>query len=156
IGGLDTSGGAGLAVDLRVAGALKIRGLPVATCLAIQSDQNFVRLKVLDTADVRAQFDAVKGVGIAAVQIGAFGALELWPEIIEEIKKLKVPVVVDPVLASSSGTSLIAKASTEEIRQFYIERLAPLCALLTPNYNEAMMLSGATGKVSLSDLAKKL
>src|SRR5262249_54004600 len=83
-------------------------------------------------------------------------SLNIWTALVGQLKALKVPIVVDPVMSASSGAALVAKASRDEILQFYLEELAPKAAVLTPNYDEALQLARAEGKMSAKDLATKL
>jgi hydroxymethylpyrimidine/phosphomethylpyrimidine kinase len=53
---------------------------------------------------------------------------------------LAVPIVVDPVMAATTGAALLAADAIEAMRR----RLTPLAALLTPNAPEAERLTGLT------------
>ncbi|HET9959521.1 MAG TPA: bifunctional hydroxymethylpyrimidine kinase/phosphomethylpyrimidine kinase, partial [Polyangiaceae bacterium] len=55
-----------------------------------------------------------------------------------ESRAMSIPVVVDPVMVAKGGASLLR----EDARTALIERLIPLCALLTPNLPEAAALTG--------------
>lgn len=157
-GGLDPSGGAGLAVDLRVAAALHVRALPLATCIAIQNDREFHHVRAMPSEQIMAQLESVLAEPIAAVKIGALGLLSPWPALLKRLKSLNVPIVVDPVIRSSSGGLLVENASESALRETYQKHLAENALLFTPNFPEANFLLQADPQavISRKALAMKL
>jgi hydroxymethylpyrimidine/phosphomethylpyrimidine kinase len=77
---------------------------------------------------------------IAAVRVGMMGSGEVATAVADFLAERRMPnVVLDPVIRSSSGASLL-----DELGQaVLIRRLLPLCDVITPNINEAAILAGA-------------
>ena len=132
--GSDSSGCAGLQTDLRTLQSLRIHGLSVATAITAQTASAVTALEAVSPATITAQFRAAVEVGFAA---GKTGLLVGW-EVIQLIAELweakpDVPLVVDPLLASSSGRRFL----DSKARKVLIARLLPLASVVTPNVPEA-------------------
>jgi len=139
LAGLDPSGRAGLLADGEAIRALG--GLPVlcATAVAAQSTRRLVALEPVSPAALAAQVEAALEDGpVAAVKLGMLGTRALLETVARLLRGplAAVPVVVDPVLASSSGGALF-----QGDREDYLG-LLPLVTVLTPNLPEAARLTG--------------
>ena len=133
--GLDPSGGAGLAADIAAIAAMGAHALPVATALTVQDNERVFDVAPVDTALVVRQAEALIGrVAIDAVKIGIPGNRANAIAIAALAGRLRVPVVLDPVLASGHGDGLSPLAA--------LEVLLPLASLITPNVPEAALLAG--------------
>jgi hydroxymethylpyrimidine/phosphomethylpyrimidine kinase len=86
---------------------------------------------------------------IAAVKIGMLGSGAAVEIVARWLERQRCPVVLDPVLVSSSGTSLLPARALGRLR----ERLLPRATLLTPNLPEAQVLLGRATRAAGSDLA---
>ena len=82
---------------------------------------------------------------IGAVHIGMLGNEAVALAVADFLAQTKLPhVVLDPILRSTSGADLIDWAGTKVM----IERLIPLCELVTPNLEEAGVLCRANSDTS--------
>jgi len=151
--GLDPSGGAGLLADAEAAREMGARPLCVPTALTVQSrtiafgfepvSPDYLRAAALALAagaDPRAPDDESGSLRISAVKIGMLAShavAQALLELLEDPRLSRLPVILDPVLAASSGTSLFrgtpGEASTV-IRALWNR------ALVTPNALEAQQL----------------
>ena len=157
IAGFDPSQGSGILLDLRIAKALQIKSFPLISSLALQNNQSFFGLQSFSQKDILIQLDSLDSNQIGAIKMGAAGSIKIWDILISKIKKLDIPLVVDPVFKTSSGGKLINEIADQSIRNFYIEKLAPLSTLFTPNYQEArFLLDDQLNIFSVEELAKKL
>lgn len=145
IAGSDSSGGAGLTRDVQALEAFGADALAVVTAVTAQSDRRVLAVHPVPPAILRAQIAGAFEAHIPdAIKIGMLVNRENVEAIagaIEEALKIgagtrNVPIVVDPVLVSSSGGMLL----DEDGRRALTERLFPLTALLTPNVQEAATL----------------
>ena len=59
-----------------------------------------------------------------------------------QLKKLKIPIVVDPVIQSTTGGALIKKSAIKDFQKYLI----PLATVITPNKFEAEILSKTKGR----------
>lgn len=139
IAGSDPTGGAGIQADLRVFEKLGVRGVSAITAITAQTEKRF--LSIFPTpADVLSQqlsaaleyshFDVIK-IGMIATAANVH-VVELF------LKRVgKTPIVIDPVLDSSSGYPLLELSA----RPVFEQHLLPLATVLTPNLQEAGTLA---------------
>jgi len=142
LAGLDPSGGAGLLADAEAVRALGARPLCVATALTVQTTRAAQRFEPVDPSVVADSAAALlEEEDVRAIKIGMVGSRAVAGEIAALLDAWrKLPRVVDPVLAASSGASLF-EGSISAARDSYL-RLAN-GAVLTPNVPEAEALLGA-------------
>lgn len=157
LGGYDPSGGAGLAADLRAARAVGVAAFPIATCLAMQTDSHFIALKPIPNAEIDAQIMTLGHHPFGAIKIGALGFLAGWQERFALLKKFSCPIVLDPVLQSTSG-GWLCEPQGREAAALFLSEIFPHVDLITPNIPEArFLLSGLAGEGNgNADLAKQL
>ena len=139
IAGSDSVGGAGLQADLKAFAAVGVHGCSVITCVTSQNTRRVSSIFPLPIAEIESQLDSVlEDVKLDAVKTGMLYSDEIVMAVARKIKKGVGPLVVDPVLAASTGASLRSTGLVEAI----ISKLMPLCALITPNLPEAKEISG--------------
>ncbi len=133
----DTSAGAGIQQDLKTITALGHYGVTVTTALTAQSTQGVKDVMEVPTDFFRTEMETLlDDIKVDAVKIGVVPNKDIAAVIVETIKRLSVPVVLDPVLASTSGWQFLNDECVDYIRS----ELFPLCTLLTPNIPEAKRL----------------
>ena len=140
IAGYDPSSGAGVTADTKTAAALGCYAVTCITALTVQSTQGVFGVEPVRAAIVRETLSRLADdFDFAAVRIGMLGTGEV-AEVVAEFLGRNRPknVVLDPVLRSSSGAELIDRAGVEAIRS----QLLPLAYVITPNFREALVLSG--------------
>ncbi|KAJ8605611.1 hypothetical protein CTAYLR_000072 [Chrysophaeum taylorii] len=150
IAGSDSGAGAGVEADLRTMRCLGTFGCAVVTALTAQTSTGVRGIEPTSPAHVRLTLDALASdMPAAAIKVGMLCNGEVATEVAAAIEKAAVPVVVDPVMLSSSGRRLLDARGLEVLAQ----RIAPACAVLTPNAREAEVLLGleAGSLLTLSD-----
>lgn len=138
IAGSDPSGGAGLQADLKTFHQHGVYGAAAITLVTVQSTMEVSRVEPLAPDLVRAQvLTVLADVRPGAVKTGALGS----SAIIDAVASIAfdVPLVVDPVMVSKHGHSLMAAGA----RATLLERLLPAASLVTPNAREAEAILGA-------------
>ena len=137
--GSDPTGGAGIQADIEVLASQGCHAVTVITALTAQDTTGVKDSMVVDATWVIEQARAVlEDMPIAAFKIGMLGSHAIAEVVHTLIKEYpKVPVVLDPVLASAGGYQL-ADAS---LQGAMISLLLPLATVLTPNSLEARMLA---------------
>ena len=139
IAGVDSSGGAGVAVDLAAFAKLGVAGRCVVTALTAQSRREVLGVQGTRPAMVLKQLEAVFAEGRPkAAKCGMLFSGGVVEAVAEFWQGRRVPLVVDPVLAASSGGALLNSAGVRALRR----RLLPLARVVTPNVPEAEKLSG--------------
>ena len=140
IAGSDSGGGAGIQADLKTFAALGAFGTSVVTAVTAQNTVEVRSIHSVSRAIIRDQIDVVfEDFPVAAVKVGMLGETSTVDEVAAGLERHSgPPVVVDPVMVSKSGASLLAPEAVEALR----ERLLPLAAIVTPNLPEAEVLLG--------------
>ena len=140
IAGSDSGGGAGLQADIKAFQANGVFGMSVVTAVTAQNSQVVTAAFDLPTDLVTAQLEAVAAdFTIHAVKTGMLSSSALIETVADGIKRHGLgPVVVDPVMISKSGFSLLQPEAVEALNA----RMLPIATLLTPNAHEAEALAG--------------
>lgn len=140
IAGSDPSGGAGIQADLKTFVANRVHGMAVPVALTAQNTRGVTATHIPPADFVSAQMEALwADIAIDAVKVGMLGTGEVARAVADGLARLnKAPVVLDPVLLSSSGTALL----DDEGMTVMVERLVPLATVITPNWPEAARLLG--------------
>ncbi|OUR72948.1 thiamine-phosphate diphosphorylase [Methylophaga sp. 41_12_T18] len=137
IGGLDPQGCAGIAADIQTASTHNCHAVPLLTCLTEQTSQGLTALGSLSVEQFMAQYQAaVADFDIAAIKIGLIPNLAIAQCIEQIVSQHDVPIVLDPVLASTSGGVSIE----DDVQQFILQKLLSKVTLLTPNLPELSQL----------------
>src|ERR1017187_10351071 len=123
IAGSDPSGGAGIQADLKTFHQFGVYGEAVITLLTVQNTVRVSRVVEMPPA---------------AAKTGALGSAEMVEAVARAARDFTFPVVVDPVMVSKHGVSLLPSAAVAAIR----ELLLPRAFLITPNVPEAEALTG--------------
>ena len=152
IAGSDSSGGAGLARDVRTLTRLGTRALCVVTAVTAQSDARIFAVHVVPPELVRAQIAAAFATTpVQAIKIGMLATRATVLAVAASLPPQAPPVVLDPVLASSSGGDLLDSAGREAL----CSALLPRVTLLTPNLPEAAAILGSDFAVCDEDLLRQ-
>lgn len=139
IAGSDSCGGAGLQADLQTIAALGAHPCTVVAALTAQNTARVHRVESVTLPLLAAQVHALQeDLPPGAVKIGMLGGAAHAEFLQGFLPSLRVPVVLDPVLAASSGTPLLDPPTISSLRS----RLFPLTDVLTPNLAEAAFLVG--------------
>lgn len=149
IAGFDPSSGAGITADIKTIAAHGCYGVSAVTALTIQSTQGVRRVEPVNPKLLRESLDAlVSDVKVSAVHIGMLAQGEIVAEVVRFLTRMQLPnVVLDTVLASTSGTRLLDDAG----RTILTQELLPLTTVVTPNAQEASALT-ALEVISTDDM----
>ncbi|MBI1364677.1 MAG: bifunctional hydroxymethylpyrimidine kinase/phosphomethylpyrimidine kinase [Alphaproteobacteria bacterium] len=140
IAGSDPSGGAGAQADIKTVTALGGYAAAAITALTVQDTTGVKSVHPVTPAIIRDQIEAVlDDIGADAIKIGMIGEEGAAHEIARILRaRSGIPVVLDPVLAATSGDALAG----EGVAGVLLQELLPLAALVTPNADEAAALTG--------------
>jgi len=138
IGGLDPQGCAGIIADSQSVTAHGCHPVPLVTCLTQQTLAGLSQLGALETNQFIEQYQScVADFDIAAIKVGFIPNLEIAQAVLTIVKQHAVPVIFDPVLASTSGGVSVS----DDVQHFLLEQLLPEISLLTPNTIELSQLT---------------
>lgn len=135
LGGLDPTGGAGVLRDRWTAEMLvpDIEVVTVITAMTEQGDGRPARAQPVAREQLAEQLHALAEA--SAIKLGLVPAA-LVEVVIEALRGIAAPTVLDPVLRASDGGALGASAET-------LRELGRVVRLITPNRAEARALLGA-------------
>ena len=137
IAGSDSSGGAGIEADLKTFSALGVYGACVITALTAQNTNGVFGIHSVPADFIVAQINAVfTDLDVAAVKIGMLGdapTIDVVAAALDRYRRRNV--VLDPVLAASSGEHLLHQDAIGRLREL-IRRVR----VITPNLPEAAAL----------------
>lgn len=138
IGGSDPSSGAGIQSDIKTFDSLNAHGLTVITAITGQNTSSFGMIEPVSQKILKNQLDSViSDFKIDGIKIGMVYSSEIIKTIYSELKDIKIPIVLDPIIKSTTGGLLIEKTAIKDFKKFLI----PLATVITPNKFEAEYLS---------------
>ncbi len=155
IGGSDPSAGAGIQSDIKTFSSFNVHGLTVVTAITSQNTSYFGMTEPVSQEILKGQIDSVMlDFKIDGIKIGMVYNSQIIKILYTKLRKLKIPIVVDPVIKSTTGGMLIEKSAITDFQKYII----PLATVITPNKYEAEILSKTkiTSKKSTQIVAKKI
>ena len=140
IAGSDSGGGAGIQADLKTFHQFGVFGTTVITAVTAQNTVGVRAWEALPVALVIRQIDALADdLPPVALKSGMLASAEIVTAVADRIARRGLPnYVLDPVMVASSGDRLLNR----DAEQLIAGRLVPLATLVTPNLDEAAVLTG--------------
>lgn len=152
IAGSDSGGGAGIQADIKTADAFGVYAMTAVTAVTAQNTKGVTAVYPVPAKIVAAQIEAcLSDIGADAIKIGILGSATVAKAVAAAIAKSArtIPVVLDPAMASTSGTRLLSAAGIATLKR----ELIPLATLVTPNIPETRALVGMGGTSSKAAVA---
>ena len=150
IGGSDPSSGAGIQSDIKTFSNHDVYGFTVITAITSQNTRKVTSIEPVSAKSIRAQLDSVlSDFDIDGIKIGMVYNSQIIRTIHSKLKNIKVPIIVDPIIKSTTGTILLKKNALRDYKKMMI----PLADVITPNKYEAKVLSGIS---NLNKSAKRI
>lgn len=144
IAGSDSGGGAGIQADLLTLHDLGVHGCSAITANTAQNTLGVPAINPVPDTVLQSQLDALlTDIKPAAIKIGLLAnvaQVELLANFLQRMRDsgVRVPVVYDPVAIATSGARLTDGSTGDAV----LEKLLPLCDLITPNSEELAWLAG--------------
>ncbi|HET7086925.1 MAG TPA: bifunctional hydroxymethylpyrimidine kinase/phosphomethylpyrimidine kinase [Rhizomicrobium sp.] len=139
IAGSDSSGGAGIQADLKTAQAFGVYAQTAITAVTVQDTKDVTAVHPVPAEIVAGQIKmALNDIGADVIKIGMLGNGAIAAAVADALDGSSIPLVLDTVLLSSSGTPLLDAEGIDILKQ----RLMRRAALVTPNLPEAEVLTG--------------
>lgn len=139
IGGSDPSSGAGIQSDIKVSQVLGANCFSVITAITAQNSKKFSLAEPVPTKSVEAQLDSVlSDFKVDVIVIGMVYDHATIKKIHDKLKSKRIPIILDPVIKSTTGGMLLKKDAVASLKRFLI----PISHTITPNVAEAETLSG--------------
>ena len=139
VAGSDSGGGAGVQADIKTVTALGGYASSAITAVTVQDTLGVAAIHPIPPPIIAAQIRAVLAdIGADAIKTGMLGEAPAAEAVLEAISDWPaIPLIVDPVMAATSGARLIGEGALAPLR-----RLIARAALVTPNAPEAEVLTG--------------
>ncbi len=142
ISGSDPSGGAGIEADLKTFHRHGVHGVAIPTLLTAQNTVGVRKVRFLDPDFVEEQWRVIfADFRPKAIKLGALGSRSMVlriAKLLERKEAAGIPVVLDPVMGSTSGAVLLESSALSILKN----RVFPRCHVITPNAGEFSVLSG--------------
>ncbi len=156
IAGSDSGGGAGIQADLKTFHAFGVYGTSAITAITAQDTTGVHAVHAVPLDVVRRQVEVVAAdLGPAAVKTGMLATAELVGGVAASIRELGLGnFVLDPVMVATSGDRLLDADAVSAV----LELLLPLATVVTPNLDEARLLTGEAieGEAEMVRVAERL
>ena len=128
IAGSDPLGGAGIQADIKTIHAHQAYALSVITAINAQNTQGVQAVNPMPSDWVAQQLDSLlSDVKIDAIKIGQLADLDIIELVAERLRIVHCPIVLDPVLISSSGKRLLPQHAQPGL----VQHLMPIASLIT-------------------------
>jgi len=138
IGGSDPSSGAGIQSDIKTFSSFNVHGLTVITAVTGQNTSSFGMIEPVSQKILKNQLESVMSdFKIDGIKIGMVYNSKIIKVLYHQLKKSRVPIVIDPVFKSTTGGILIESSAIKDFKKFII----PLATVITPNKFEAEIIS---------------
>ena len=148
IAGSDSSGGAGIQADIKTFSALGVYGATAITAITAQNTQGVKSQFALTPQIVYDQIvSVIDDLSPVVVKIGMLSTIDIVIAVAEALSQYTLPIILDPVMVSSSGHCLLSIEGQEALKK----KLLPMATLITPNIPEMNALTG----MSLTTLEEK-
>lgn len=152
IAGSDTSGGAGMAADLKTFEELNVYGMTALTVIVAQNPHNNWDHEIypIDIKIVEKQLETIlAGIGIDAMKTGMLGSAELVELVARTIDRFQLRnVVIDPVMVCKGIDTIMVPDAAAAIKELLIKR----ADVITPNTLEAAYLADMPQVKSLEEI----
>jgi hydroxymethylpyrimidine/phosphomethylpyrimidine kinase len=151
IAGFDPSSGAGVTADIKTIAAHGCYGVACISALTVQSTKGVRRVEACAPELVAETLrELAEDVEIGAIHVGMLGSGAVATVVSDFLAEVGIGrVVLDPVLRSSSGAGLLDREGQDVVR----ERVLRLAEVVTPNVDEASVLTGLP-VTNLSEMKK--
>jgi len=150
IAGSDPSTGAGIQSDVKTFTSLGTYALTVITSITSQNTRKFGKIEAVSTKMIKQQLDSIfSDFRVDTIKIGMVYNSNIIRAIHSRLTKVKAPIILDPVIKSTTGGLLLKKDALRE----YKKLLVPIAHVITPNVSEACTLVGGSIK-NQDDLLK--
>ncbi|TIW20964.1 MAG: hydroxymethylpyrimidine/phosphomethylpyrimidine kinase [Mesorhizobium sp.] len=153
VGGSDSSGGAGIARDIETITSIGLRTCVAVTAVTVQTHQSVTAVHHMQPSLVADQMRAaLRANRVSAIKIGMLSTGRVIAAVAAVLSENpRIPAVLDPVLASSSGRQLLEPGAIGVLKR----DLMPLCRLVTPNLIELAILTGSDLAVEDEDTLRQ-
>ena len=141
VGGSDSGGGAGIQADIKTVTALGGFAATAITAMTAQNTETVTAIHAPPPDFVAEQMRVVlSDIGADCIKTGMMHSEPIIDAVAEVLanQAVNIPLVVDPVLISKSGASLLEESARHAFKAWIVLR----ASLITPNIPEAEALTG--------------
>ncbi|MDP6156361.1 MAG: bifunctional hydroxymethylpyrimidine kinase/phosphomethylpyrimidine kinase [Candidatus Thermoplasmatota archaeon] len=139
IAGSDPSGGAGIQADVLTIESTGVHATSAVTALTVQNTFGVREVVRTEPRIVAGQIESImEDIGADGVKTGMLVDGEIVRAVADSLRDYDIPLVIDPVIRSSTGHTLLDDTGVNELKK----SLLPRAILVTPNVREAELLCG--------------
>ncbi|KDO23600.1 hypothetical protein SPRG_10795 [Saprolegnia parasitica CBS 223.65] len=150
IAGSDSGGGAGIQADMKACTALGVFSTSAITAITVQNTHGVLGIHAVPTETLEAQIRCVlEDIGADVIKTGMLASAAIVQCVVKAVQKFdSIPLIVDPVMVSTSGHTLL----NADAHACIVNELFPLAMLITPNIPEASFLLGGRSISTVDDM----
>ncbi|HXG07821.1 MAG TPA: bifunctional hydroxymethylpyrimidine kinase/phosphomethylpyrimidine kinase [Nitrososphaera sp.] len=138
VAGSDSGAGAGIQADIKTFSALGVYGCTAITAITAQNTRGVSEILEVSPRVIEQQISSLMNdMPPDAVKIGMVYSSQTIEVVYRSLKKSRIPIVLDPILAAGTGAKLLRDDAIDS----FVSKLIPLCTLITPNRMEAERLA---------------
>ena len=139
IAGSDSGGGAGIQADLKTFAAFDLHGTSAITCTTAQNPDGVISVQAMEVDHIRDQITQVLNYfDVRAIKTGMLYSEAIIRTVADVVSvHPDIPLVLDPVMVATSGATLLKPEAIDALKSL----LFPLAALITPNLDEAEVIT---------------
>ncbi len=139
VAGTDPTGGAGVLADIKSFHSREVYGMSAVTSLTAQNTMGVQDVFNVPADFLKAQLESIFSDEMPhAMKSGMIATEEMMRVLKKYVTKYEMPLVIDPVMISTSGHNLISEDAIDYLR----DELLPAALTVTPNIMEAEKLTG--------------
>lgn len=136
IAGIDNCAVAGIYTDLKTFHSIGCFGIAAVTTLTVQTISKVIRIQPVQDKILQEQLESLFSTfSIDSMKIGMVYKKSHYKIIKTYLKKTNIPVILDPIIKSSSGTFFIEKHGIKELKDLFSS-----VTVVTPNIPEILYL----------------
>src|SRR3972149_1880633 len=143
IAGSDPSSGAGIQSDIKTFTSLGSYALTVITSITSQNTTKFGKIEPISSKMIKNQIDSIfSDFKVDAIKIGMVYNSSTIRTIFLKLSKISIPIILDPIIKSTTGGRLIKKDAIEDYKKFFF----PFANEITQNVQKPSPLAEITKK----------
>ncbi|EAT10981.1 thiamine phosphate synthase [Bermanella marisrubri] len=152
VSGIDAQGLSGYQADLRALEAMAVHGCLAATALTAQTQTGVNALNPVDIEVFQSQLDSIASeYQINVIKVGLVASEEQVDVLLNHPISQNAKIILDPILSATSGhfQNLATQLAI-------VKKLIERAYVVTPNWDEALLLSNADQNVIVEELANQV
>ncbi len=146
----DPTGGAGLQCDILTSNLYNHHCVSALTGQTVQTSKKLLKKIPSQKVIFKNNLEELnKNFKIDGIKIGVLWSAEIYKELIKFLKKIDIPIIIDPIISAGGGGNFLLDKEISDLKK----HLYPLSKVITPNREELKKIGGySSSKDSIKNL----